>query len=59
MLKTYEVSYTLDMEHIQSEVVSAPKKVEAMVEVMVKFGEKCIVTDIKEKGTINDEHRAD
>ena len=57
MLKKYEVSYTLDMEHIQSEVVSAQKKVEAMVEVMVKFGEKCIVTDIKEKRTINDDQR--
>lgn len=47
-MKEYIVSYTLDMGHIKTVVVTAPKKVEAMVDVMVRYGENCIVTDIKE-----------
>jgi hypothetical protein len=48
-MKEYEVSYTLDMGHIKTVVVTASKKVEAMVDVMVRYGKKCIVTDIREK----------
>ena len=48
-MKNYEVFYTLNMSDIRSVVVAAKKTVEAMVEVMVRYGKNCIVTDIKEK----------
>lgn len=48
-MKNYEVFYTLNMSDIRSVVVAAKKTVEAMVEVMVRYGKKCIVTDIREK----------